>query len=596
MTTVGILQILVFFGLVIAVTKLAGSFMFRVFEGQRTFLHPILGPIEKVIYKLGGVREDVEQTWVRYSASMISFSFFSFLFVYALQRLQGLLPFNPQQFSTTAAPGNATPMTPDLAFNTAVSFMTNTNWQSYVPETTMSYLVQMAGLAVQNFVSAAVGIVVAVALIRGFARSTTRTIGNFWTDLTRCTLYVLLPISIVAALFFVQQGSIQNFKPYETVKTIEGADQTIGQGPLASQLAIKMLGTNGGGYFNANSSHPYENPSPLSNLVQMLLIFSLGAGLTYMFGKMVRDTRQGWAIFATMSVLFLVGAFVLYGAEQSGNPAMGKMGVEQAYTGSQSGGNMEGKEVRFGNPMTALFATVTTDASCGAVIGMHDSFTPLGGLVPLFNMQTDEVIFGGVGAGLYSMLIYAVVAVFIGGLMVGRTPEYVGKKIEQKEVKMAILAILATSICVLGFTALSSAVSFEKDAYWNGSYGAATGNLNNAGPHGFSEILYAYSSASGNNGSAFAGISANTPWYNLTLGIAMLIARFMFIIPALAIAGSLAAKKLVPVTSGTLPTHGSLFVVLLIGTVVIVGALTYFPALSLGPIVEHFQMLNGKVY
>jgi K+-transporting ATPase ATPase A chain len=596
MTTFGIAQIVIFFALVIAVTKPTGVFMFRVFEGQRTFLHPVLRPLERLIYWVGGVQEDTEQTWIRYAASVISFSIFGFLFVYALQRLQGLLPFNPQQFSTAAAPGNATSMTPDLAFNTAVSFMTNTNWQSYVPETTMSYLTQMAGLAVQNFVSAAAGIAVAVALIRGFARNRIGTIGNFWVDMTRSTLYVLLPLSIVAALFFVSQGSIQNFKPYETVQTVEGATQTIGQGPLASQLSIKMLGTNGGGYFNANSSHPYENPTPVSNMVQMLLIFVIGAGLTYMFGKMVRDTRQGWAIFATMSVLFLAGAFVLYWAEQSGNPAMAKMGVESAYTGSQSGGNMEGKEVRFGNPMTALFATVTTDASCGAVIGMHDSFTPLGGLIPLFNMQTDEVIFGGVGAGLYSMLLYAVVAVFIGGLMVGRTPEYVGKKIEQKEVKMAIIAILATSLVLLGFTAASSIVPFEKDSYWNGSYGPATGNLNNGGPHGLSEILYTFSSASGNNGSAFAGISANTPWYNLTIGIAMLVARFLFIIPALAIAGSLAGKKLIPVTSGTLPTHGSLFVVLLVGTIVIVGALTYFPALSLGPIVEHFQMLDGKVY
>jgi len=596
MTIPGIMQIVVFFALVIALTKPAGLFMFRVFEGQRTFLHPILRPMERLVYWLGGVKEDAEQTWVRYSASVISFSLFGFLFVYALQRLQGILPFNPQHFSTASAPGNATPMTPDLAFNTAVSFMTNTNWQSYVPETTMSYLTQMAALAVQNFVSAAAGIAVAVALIRGFARNRTGTIGNFWVDMTRATLYVLLPLSIVAALFFVSQGSIQNFKPYETVQTMEGATQTIGQGPLASQLSIKMLGTNGGGYFNANSSHPYENPTPLSNMVQMLLIFVIGAGLTYMFGKMVRDTRQGWAIFATMSILFLAGAFILYWAEQSGNPAMAKMGLQSTYTGSQSGGNMEGKEVRFGNPMTALFATVTTDASCGAVIGMHDSFTPLGGLVPLFNMQTDEVIFGGVGAGLYSILMYAIVAVFIGGLMVGRTPEYVGKKIEQKEVKMAIIAILATSLVLLGFTAAGSIIPFAKDAYWNGSYGPATGNLNNGGPHGLSEILYAYTSASGNNGSAFAGISANTPWYNLTIGIAMLVARFLFIVPALAIAGSMAGKKLVPVTSGTLPTDGSLFVVLLLGTIVIVGALTYFPALSLGPIVEHFQMLNGKVY
>jgi potassium-transporting ATPase potassium-binding subunit len=596
MTIIGIAQILVFFALVVAITKPVGAFMFRVFEGQRTFLHPLLRPVERLLYRLSGIHEDVEQSWVRYAASLISFSTFCFLFTYGLQRLQGLLPLNPQQLSTAGAPANATAMTPDLAFNTAVSFMTNTNWQSYVPETTVSYFVQMAALAVQNFVSAAVGIAVAVALIRGFARHTSRTIGNFWVDTTRSALYILLPISIVAALFFVSQGSIQNFKPYETVQTLEGGTQTIAQGPLASQLSIKMLGTNGGGYFNANSSHPYENPTPLTNLIQMLLIFSLGAGLTYMFGKMVRDTRQGWAIFATMSLLFLVGAFICYWAEQGGNPATGKMGVEQNYTTAQSGGNMEGKEVRFGNPMTALFATVTTDASCGAVIGMHDSFTPLGGLIPLFNIQTDEVIFGGVGAGLYSMMIYVVVAVFIGGLMVGRTPEYVGKKIEQKEVKMAIIAILATSVAILGFTALSSVVSFEKDGYWNGSYGAATGNLNNNGPHGFSEIMYAYSSGAGNNGSAFAGISANTPWYNLTMGIDMLIGRFLFIIPALAIAGSLAAKKVIPVTSGTLPTHGALFVVLLIGTVIIVGALTYFPALSLGPIAEHFQMLNGRVF
>lgn len=596
MTTLGIAQILVFFALVVVITKPVGSFMFRLFEGQRTFLYPVIRPLERLIYWLGGVKEDVEQSWVRYSASLISFSTFCFLFTYGLQRLQGLLPLNPQQFSTGAAPSNATVMTPDLAFNTAVSFMTNTNWQSYVPETTMSYLVQMAALAVQNFVSAAVGVAVAVALMRGFARGSVRTIGNFWVDMTRCTLYILLPVSIVAALFFVSQGSIQNFKPYEAVQTVEGATQTIAQGPLASQLSIKMFGTNGGGFFNANSSHPFENPTPLSNLIQMLLIFSLGAGLTYMFGKMVRDTRQGWAIFATMSLLFLAGAFICYWAEQNGNPAMGKLGVEQAYTGNQSGGNMEGKEVRFGNPMTALFATVTTDASCGAVIGMHDSFTPLGSLVPLFNMQTDEVIFGGVGAGFYSMLIYVVVAVFIGGLMVGRTPEYVGKKIEQKEVKMAIIAVIATSVAILGFTALSSVVEFEKGAYWKGSYGPPTGNLNNGGPHGFSEILYAYSSGAGNNGSAFAGISANTPWYNLTLGLDMLIGRFFFIVPVLAIAGSLAGKKLVPITSGTLPTHGSLFVALLAGTVIIVGALTYFPALSLGSIVEHFQMLNGKVY
>jgi K+-transporting ATPase ATPase A chain len=596
MTLLGIGQIVVFFLIVLALTKPVGVYMYRVFEGQRTFLHSVLRPIERLIYWAAGVKEDDEQTWVRYSASLIAFSIFCFLFTYAIQRLQGLLPLNPMHFSTPQAPMNATPMTPDLAFNTAVSFMTNTNWQSYSPDTTLGYFVQMAALAVQNFVSAAVGIAVAVALMRGFARHSAKTIGNFWIDMIRAMLYVLLPLSIVAALFFVWQGSIQNFKGPDTVQTLEGAPQTIAQGPLASQLAIKMLGTNGGGFFNVNSAHPYENPTPLANLLQLLLIFVIGAGLTYTFGAMIKDTRQGWAILATMSVLFLAGALICYWAEQRGNSLTSAMGVQSTYTGSQPGGNMEGKEVRFGNAMTALFATVTTDASCGAVIGMHDSFTPLGGLVPLFNIQTDEVIFGGVGAGFYSIVIYIIVAVFIGGLMVGRTPEYVGKKIEQKEVKMAIIAVIATSLVILGFTAISSVIPFAKDHYWNGSYGPATGNLGNAGAHGFSEMLYAYTSGAGNNGSAFGGISANTPWYNLTMGLDMLIGRFLFIIPALAIAGSLARKKVIPVTSGTLPTHGSLFVILLIGTIIIVGALTYFPALSLGPIVEHFQMLSGKVF
>ena len=595
MTLLGIAQILIYFLLLVAITKPVGNFMYRVFEGQRTFLHPIFRPLERLTYWLGGVREEEEQSWIKYSASMISLSVFSFLFVYLLQRLQGHLPLNPMQFSTPQAPQSATPMTPDLAFNTAVSFMTNTNWQAYSPDTTMSYFTQMAALAVQNFVSAAVGIAVAVAMIRGFARHTAKTIGNFWVDVTRCTLYILLPICILATLFFVWQGSIQNFKGPVTATTLEGPAQVIEQGPLASQLAMKMLGTNGGGFFNANSAHPYENPTPLSNLLQMILLLCLGAGLTYTFGKMVRDTRQGWALFAAMSLMFFAGAFICYWAEQAGNPMLNNMGIEHVYTGGQPGGNMEGKEVRFGNPMTALFATVTTDASCGAVIGMHDSFTPIGGLVPLFNIQTDEVIFGGVGAGLYSMLLYAVVAVFIGGLMVGRTPEYVGKKIEQKEVKMAIIAILATSLCILVFTSISSVAPFAKGGYWNAP-GPAAANTNNNAAHGFSEILYAYSSGAGNNGSAFAGINANTPWYNLSIGIDMLIGRFLFIIPALAIAGSLAGKKLVPTTSGTLPTNGTLFVVLLVGTVIIVGALTYFPALSLGPIVEHFQMLNGKLF
>jgi K+-transporting ATPase ATPase A chain len=595
MTLLGIAQIVIYFVILLAITKPVGVFMYRVFEGERTFLHPVFHPLERLIYWLGGVREKEEQSWVRYSASMISLSVFSFLFVYLLQRLQGHLPLNPMHFTTLQAPSNATPMTPDLAFNNAVSFLTNTNWQSYSPDTTVSYFTNMAAFAVQNFISAAVGIAVAVAMVRGFARHTVKTIGNFWVDVTRCMLYILLPICIIATLLFVWQGSIQNFRGPATVQTLEGAPQTIEQGPLASQEAIKMLGTNGGGFFNANSAHPYENPTPLSNMLQMFLIFSLGAGLTYQFGRMVKDPRQGWALFAAMSVMFLAGAFICYWAEQRGNPMVSSMGVESAYSSSQPGGNMEGKEVRFGNPMTALFTTITTDASCGAVIGMHDSFTPIGGLVPLFNIQTDEVIFGGVGAGLYSMLIYAIVAVFIGGLMVGRTPEYVGKKIEQKEVKMAIIAILATSLCILVFTAVSSVATFHPGGYWNAP-GPATANLNNAGAHGFSEILYSYSSAAGNNGSAFAGINANTPWYNLTLAIDMLISRFLFIIPALAIAGSLASKKLIPVTSGTLPTNGSLFVVLLVGTVIIVGALTYFPALSLGPIVEHFQMLNGKLF
>ncbi len=595
MTGIGIAQILIFFAILIAITKPVGTFMYRVFEGQRTFLHPVLRPLERLIYKLGGVKEDEEQSWVGYSAALIALSVVSVVVVYLIQRLQGHLPLNPMGFSTPRAPQNATPMTPDLAFNTAVSFLTNTNWQAYSPDTTVSYFVNMAALAVQNFVSAAVGIAVAMAMIRGFARHTVKTIGNFWVDVTRCTLYILLPICVVATLLFVWQGSIQNFKGPTTATTLEGTTQIIEQGPLASQEAIKMLGTNGGGFFNANSAHPYENPTPFSNFLQMVMLLSLGAGLTYTFGKMVGDTRQGWAIFAAMSLMFFAGVFVCYWAEQRGNPMLTQMGLENTYTTSQPGGNMEGKEVRFGNAMTALFATVTTDASCGAVVAMHDSFTPMGGLVPLFNIQTDEVIFGGVGAGLYSMLIYVIVAVFIGGLMVGRTPEYVGKKIEQKEVKMAIIAVLATSLCILGLTAVSSVANFSKNGYWNAP-GPATANLNNGGPHGFSEILYSYSSAAGNNGSAFAGINANTPWYNLTMGIDMLVGRFLFIIPALAIAGSLAQKKQIPVTSGTLPTNGSLFVVLLVGTTVIVGALTYFPALSLGPIVEHFQMLNGKLF
>jgi len=587
MTPNGIVQIVCYLALILALTKPVGVFMARVFAGERTFLHPLLRPLERLCYAIGGVREDVEQRWTQYAGSLLSFSFFSFLFVYLLQRLQGFLPLNPTGFAA---------VTPDLAFNTAVSFTTNTNWQAYGGETTLSYLVQMAALTVQNFVSAAVGVAVVIALVRGFARQQANSIGNFWVDLTRAVVYVFLPLSLAGALFLCSQGVIQNLSPYTQATTLEGKTQVIAQGPVASQEAIKMVGTNGGGFFNANSSHPFENPTPLTNLIQMLMIFVIPAGLTYTFGRMVGDQRQGWALLGAMSVMFLCGALIVYAAEQSGNPNLEKLGIISAPTDSQPGGNMEGKEVRFGIAATALFATITTAASCGAVIGMHDSFTPLGGLVPLFNMQSGEVIFGGVGAGLYGMLLFAILAVFIAGLMVGRTPEYLGKKIEGKEVKMAMLALIATSSVILLFTGASSVISFAKDTYWNGSYGAATGNLNNGGPHGLAEILYAYSSGAGNNGSAFAGISVNTPWYNLTIGLAMLVGRFLIIIPMLAAAGSLASKKKLAVTSGTLPTHGPLFVSLLVGTVVIVGALTFFPVLSLSPIVEHFLMLEGRLF
>ncbi len=575
MTGNGVLQIAVFFVLILAFAKPMGAFMTKVFSGERTFLHPVLRPLEKVCYALCGVKENVDQRWTQYAGSMLAFSFFSFLILYIMQRLQGVLPLNPMGFSTAHPPTGATPMTPDLAFNTAVSFMTNTNWQSYSGESTLSYLVQMAGLTMHNFMSAATGMAVAVALIRGFARQQANAIGNFWADIVRATVYVLLPLSIVVALFFCSQGVIQNLHPYTVATGLEGSAQTIAQGPVASQEAIKMLGTNGGGFFNGNSSHPFENPTPLTNFVQMVLIFLIPAGLTYTFGQMTGDTRQGWALFAAMSLMFLAGVFVLYGAEASGNPILGKLGVAQS--------NMEGKEVRFGIAASALFATVTTDASCGAINNVHDSLTPIGGLVPMFNMQVGEVIFGGVGAGLYGMLLFAILAVFIAGLMVGRTPEYLGKKIEGKEVKMAMVALIATSSVILLFSGAAT-------------HGPGLSALGNSGPHGFGEMLYAFSSAAANNGSAFAGLSANTPFYNLTLGITMLVGRFLIIIPMLAAAGSLASKKRVPVTSGTLPTHGALFVGLLIGTVVIVGALTFFPALSLSPIVEHLLMLAGRTF
>lgn len=599
MTSNGLLQIAVYFLIILAVAKPMGVFMARLFEGKRTFLHPALRPFEALTYKLVGINEATEQRWTQYTAALLAFSVFSFLFVYLLQRLQGVLPFNPQGFG-------AAQTTPDLSFNTAVSFVTNTNWQSYSGESTLSYLVQMAALTVQNFASAAAGIAIAIAVTRGFARQQTNSIGNFWVDLTRATLYILLPISFIAALFLCSQGVIQNVHPYTVAKTVEGRKQVIAQGPVASQEAIKMLGTNGGGFFNANSAHPFENPSPLTNLLEIFLIFLIPAGLTYTFGVMVGDRRQGWTLFSACAAMFLAGVFVCYWAEQKGNPTLAKLGIENQATATQMGGNMEGKETRFGIAASTLFATITTDASCGAVDGMHDSYTPLGGLVPLFNIQTGEVIFGGVGAGLYGILLYAIVAVFIAGLMVGRTPEYVGKKIEGKEVKMAMIALIATAFSILVFAAISSVIQFPsptKDvkgqpvahSYWNPP-GPATANLNNPGAHGFGEILYAYSSGTGNNGSAFAGISANTPWYNLTIGLAMLIGRFLFLIPLLAAAGTLAAKKRVAETAGTLPTHGPLFVSLLVGTVILVGALTFFPALALGPIVEHYLMQDGKVF
>jgi potassium-transporting ATPase potassium-binding subunit len=575
MTINGWMQIALFCVLLILIVKPLGGYMTRVFNGERTFLTPVLRPIEIGLYRLCGVREDQEQHWVTYAVAMLFFSVAGFLSLYALQRLQASLPFNPAKLG---------PVDTDLAFNTSISFITNTNWQSYTPETTMSYLVEMAGLTVHNFLSAATGIALAIALIRGFARRSASTIGNFWVDMTRCTLYVLLPVAIVAALFFVWQGVPQNLHAYTNATTLEGAQQVIAQGPVASQEAIKMFGTNGGGFFNANSSHPFENPTALTDLVQMLLIFAIGAALTNVFGRMIRDQRQGWAIFAIMGVLFLVGVFVTYPVEAGGNPAFAALHIDSAASALQTGGNMEGKEVRFGIANSALFTTITTDASCGAINNTHDSLLPLAGMVPMVNIMLGEIIFGGVGSGLYGMLAFAIVAVFVAGLMVGRTPEYLGKKIEAKEVKMSMLAILILPLSMLGFTALAVVLP------------VGTGAMENAGPHGFSEALYAYTSATGNNGSAFAGLSANVPFWNVTLGIAMLMGRFLFIVPMMAVAGALAAKKIAPASAGTFPTHGGLFVGLVIGTILIVGGLTFFPALALGPIVEHFAMHAGVTY
>jgi K+-transporting ATPase ATPase A chain len=575
MTLNGWLQIALYAAVIVGLTKPLGAYMTAVFNGERTFLSFILRPLERAIYVICGVDEREEQHWIAYGFAMLAFSLAGFVVLYALQRLQAFLPLNPQGFDA---------LSPDLAFNTSVSFVTNTNWQSYVPESTMSYLTQMAGLTVHNFVSAATGIALAIALTRGFARRSTKTIGNFWVDMTRCVLYVLLPVSILVGLVFVWQGVPQNLDPYTLVSTLEGGKQLIAQGPVASQEAIKMFGTNGGGFFNANSAHPFENPTALTNFVQMILIFSIGAALTNVFGRMVGNQRQGWAIFSVMGLLFLAGVASLYWSESQGNPAFASLGVDSASSMLQNGGNMEGKDVRFGIANSALFATVTTDASCGAVNTMHDSLLPLGGMIPMINIMLGEIIFGGVGSGLYGMLLFAIVAVFVAGLMVGRTPEYLGKKIEAKEVKMAMLAILILPLSMLGFTAVAVIVA------------PGLAGLANGGPHGFSEALYAYVSATGNNGSAFAGLSANTPFWNSTLGLAMWIGRFLVIVPMLAVAGSLAAKKIVPASAGTFPTDGGLFVGLLIGVILIVGGLTFFPALALGPITEHLAMQSGTLF
>lgn len=603
MTINGWLQILVFFALILAVTKPLGAFMARVFNRERTILDPILRPIERLIYRLTGVDEKREMRWTEYGVAMLLFSVVSMVVLYLIQRLQAVLPFNPQGLAN---------IEPSSAFNTAASFTTNTNWQSYVPEVTMSYLTQMAGLAYHNFISAAVGIALAIAFIRGIAQREKDTLGNFWVDMTRAVLWVLLPFCLVGALVLVSQGAIQNLRPYDKVQLLDPpsievdkkdangnvvtdaqgqpvketqkvTEQVIAQGPLASQEFIKQWGTNGGGFFNANSAHPLENPTPLTNLIALFSIFAISAGLTYTLGRMTGSPKHGWAVFATMAFLFFVGVTVAYWAEARGNPLLA--GTDQIASVTQSGGNMEGKEVRYGIANSALFATVTTDASCGAVNAMHDSFTPLGGLVPLANIMLSEVVFGGVGAGMYGILIYVVLAVFIAGLMVGRTPEYMGKKIEAFDVKMAMLVILIFPLTILVFTAISSI-----------SPGFGTSQLNNAGPHGLSEMLYAFTSGTGNNGSAFAGISANTYWYNTTIGVAMLLGRFFMIIPMLALAGNLGRKKSVPPSLGTFPVTTPLFATLLVSVIVIVGALTFFPVLSLGPIVEHLLMQAGQVF
>jgi potassium-transporting ATPase potassium-binding subunit len=599
----GWIQLAFFIGMLLLITKPLGIYLFQVLDANgRTFLDPAIKPLERLTYRLCGIDPQKEQSWIHYTVAMLIFSMVTMVFSYAIMRLQNLLPLNPQQF-----PG----VTDALAFNTAASFTTNTNWQSYSGESTMSYLSQMLALASHNFFSAAVGIAIAAAVVRGIARHSTETLGNFWVDLVRINYYLLLPICIIYALFLVSQGVVQNFKPYDTAKVVEVQtvqvpkkddkgnpvndakgnpvmvdqkvdSQTIVQGPVASQIAIKMLGTNGGGYMNANAAHPFENPTPLSNFIQMLFIFAIGSALTYHLGRMVKNQKHGWAVWITMATLFVAGLLLCWGAEASGNPIVNKLGVDPA------GGNMEGKEVRFGIFNSALFATVTTDASCGAVNAMHDSFTPLGGFVPLFNIELGEIIFGGVGSGLYGMIVYIVLAVFIAGLMVGRTPEYLGKKIESYDVKVAAIAVLLMAFSILGFSGWAVLTPW------------GTAGENNGGPHGLTEILYAYSSCTGNNGSAFAGLTANPtngdPHYNVTLAFAMLVGRFGMIIPVMALAGSLGRKKLVASSAGTFPVSGTLFVILLIGTILLVGALTFLPALTLTPILEHFLMLNGKLF
>lgn len=587
MTLNGWLQIALFIAAVLLLAKPMGTYMTAVFERRKTFLDPVLGPCERLLYRITGVTADQEMRWTQYAVAMLTFSAATLLLTYVVQRLQAHLPWNPQHL-----PG----VESSLALNTAISFTTNTNWQAYTPESTMSYLTQMLGLATHNFWSAAVGLALAIAFVRGIARREMKTLGNFWVDLTRGTLWVLVPISVVFSLALVSQGVVQNLRPYDTVKLVEpqtvtGSDgktspvktQTIAQGPVASQEAIKMLGTNGGGFFNANSAHPFENPTPLSNFLQMLSIFLLPAGLCTTLGQMVKAPKHGWAVLAAMVVLWFAGTFTAYWAESHANPLLHNVDARVSQT--QSGGNMEGKEVRFGIANSALFATVTTDASCGAVNSMHDSFTPLGGMVPLTNILLGEVVFGGVGAGLYGMLVFVVMSVFIAGLMVGRTPEYLGKKIESFDVQMAMLYLLIFPLLILGFASIAVLMP-----------NLGLSSLANHGPHGLSEILYAYTSATGNNGSAFAGLSANTHWYNYSLAAAMFFGRFMMIVPMLAIAGNLAGKKIVPASAGTFPVTTPLFTVLLTAVILIVGALTFFPVLSLGPVLEHLLMRAGQLF